>query len=166
MIRLARVEDFDAIWPFFARVVRAGETYAFDPSMQADEARAYWMAPTVRTYVAERDGVLEGTYLLRPNQPGMGNHVANAAFMVDPDRAGRGIGRALVEHCLVEARALGYLAMQFNFVVATNLRAIALWESVGFCIVGTLPRAFRHRELGFVDAHVMYRALEESGDSP
>ncbi len=110
--------------------------------------------------------MIEGTYLLRPNQPGMGNHVANASFMVDPDRAGRGIGRALVEHCLVEARALGYLAMQFNLVVATNLHAIALWESVGFRIVGTLPRAFRHRELGFVDAHIMYRALDESGVSP
>ena len=120
MIRLARTEDFDAIWPFFARVVRAGETYALDPSMQADEARAYWMAPSVRTYVADRDGVIEGTYLVRPNQPGLGNHVANASFMVDPDRAGRGIGRALVEHCLVEARALGYLAMQFNLVVATK----------------------------------------------
>ena len=100
-----------------------------------------------------------GTYILRPNQSGGGAHVANAAFMVAPDARGHGVGRRMGEHCLSEARRMGFLAMQFNFVVSTNTRAIDLWKQLGFKIVGTLPGAFRHPEKGYVDVYVMYRAL-------
>jgi ribosomal protein S18 acetylase RimI-like enzyme len=115
--------------------------------------------------VAESGGRVVGTYLLRPNRPGLGSHVANAAFMVSPSARGLGVGRAMGEHCLAEARRLGYRAMQFNFVVSTNEAAVKLWQRLGFRIAGTLPGAFRHRTRGFVDAYVMFRTLLER-DSP
>ena len=159
-IREASGRDGDAIWGIFHAVVAAGDTYVFDPEIPRDEALAYWFAPGTRTYVAEADGRVVGTYILKPNQPGLGAHVANAAFMVAPSARGLGVGRALGEHCLAEARRFGTRTMQFNFVVSTNAPAIRLWERLGFAIVGTLPGAFRHRTLGFVDAHVMFRSLE------
>ena len=122
---------------------------------------AYWFRAGTRTYVALSDDQIVGTYVLRPNRPGLGSHVANASFMVSPTARGIGIGRAMGEHCLAEARALGYCAMQFNFVVSTNEAAVRLWERLGFRIVGRLPGAFRHLTKGFVDAYVMFRSLEE-----
>jgi len=160
-IRLSTKSDEDAIWDIFHAVVSSGETYAFDPAMPRDEALAYWLHPSNRCFVAERDGGVVGTYVLKPNQPGLGSHVANAAFMVAPGAGGRGVGQAMGEHCLAEARRLGFRAMQFNFVVATNERAIRLWERLGFRTVGTLPGAFRFRNQRFVDAHVMFRSLVE-----
>jgi len=115
------------------------------------------------TYVAEDDGHVVGTYILRANQPGSGSHVANAAFMVAPTARGQGIGRAMGENCLSEARRLGFRAMQFNFVVSTNEGAIRLWKQLGFKIVATLPGAFRHPQKGYVDVYVMFRSLEEAG---
>ena len=162
MIRRAREGDFDALWPFMKRIFSAGDTYAMPPETTFEEAERYWMAPSVSTYVKEANGRLVGTYLLRENQPGLGNHVANASFMVDADCKGRGIGRELVLHCLAEAKAQGFRAMQFNLVISTNHRAIALWESVGFRIIATLPSAFRHQTRGFVAAHIMHQSLEES----
>jgi ribosomal protein S18 acetylase RimI-like enzyme len=106
-----------------------------------------------------------GTYILRPNRPGLGSHVSNASFMVCPSARGLGVGRAMGEHCLEEARRLGYRAMQFNFVVSTNEAAVKLWQRLGFTIVGTLPGAFRHRTLGFVDAYVMFRTLLERDEA-
>lgn len=158
-IRPATPDDFTAIWPIFEAVVREGETYAYDPSIGFDEARAAWMPSVGRTYVAESGDKVVGTYLLKPNQPGLGDHVANAAYMVDPGARGQRVGRALVEHSFGQARALGYRSMVFNLVVATNVGAIALWQSVGFRIVGTLRAAFRHARLGLVDAHIMERSL-------
>jgi len=117
------------------------------------------MAPHVATYVAETDGVVVGTYILKPNQPGLGSHVANAGYMVHPDHAGKGTGKAMCEHSLEEARKGGYLAMQFNIVVSTNETAVALWKKMGFSIVGVLPKVFRHIERGLVDAYVMHRFL-------
>ena len=134
----------------------------FDPEIAREEALAYWLDPATRCYVAESDGKVVGTYILKPNQLGLGSHVANAAFMVAPDRQGRGLGRAMGEHCLVEARRLGFLAMQFNFVVSTNEPAVSLWRKIGFDIVGTLPGAFRHAERGFVDAYVMFQSLGDT----
>ena len=110
--------------------------------------------------VAEDEARVVGMYKLVPNQPGLGSHVANASFMVAPGSSGKGAGRQMGLHCLDEARRRGFRAMQFNFVVSTNARAVALWQSLGFAIVGTLPGAFRHRDLGYVDAYVMYRPLE------
>jgi L-amino acid N-acyltransferase YncA len=158
-IREASERDRDAVWEIFHAVVAGGDTYVFEPETPRDEALDYWFDRGTRTYVAEHDGGVVGTYLLRPNRPGLGSHVANAAFMVSPSARGLGVGRAMGEHCLEEARRLGYRAMPFNFVVSTNEAAVALWERLGFTIVGTLPGAFRHRTRGFVDVYVMFRTL-------
>jgi len=158
-IRKADEADRDAIWKIFHGVVAAGDTYAIDPDMSREEALAYWSGADTQTYVAESTGRVVATYILRPNQSGGGSHVANAGFMVAPDARGQGIGRAMGEHCLSEARRLGFRAMQFNFVVSTNESALRLWEDLGFKIVGTLPGAFRHPEKGYVDVYVMFRSL-------
>jgi L-amino acid N-acyltransferase YncA len=158
-IREASTHDNDPIWEIFRAVVATGDSYAFDPEIPREEGLAYWFHSGTRTYVAESEGRVVGTYILRPNQPALGSHVSNAAFMVSPSARGRGIGRAMGEHCLLEARRLGYRAMQFNFVVSTNTAAVRLWERLGFTVVGTLPGAFRHRTLGFVDAYVMFQTL-------
>jgi len=153
--------DHDAIWNIFAEIIVAGDTYAFDPQMPREEALAYWFRADTHTYIAEENDSVVGTYILRPNQSGPGSHVANAAFMVARDAEGAGVGRRMAEHCLTEARRMGFRAMQFNFVVSTNTRAIHLWDQLGFKIVGTLPGAFRHPEKGFVDVYVMFRSLLE-----
>jgi L-amino acid N-acyltransferase YncA len=158
-IRPAAGADRDAIWNIFHDVIAAGDTYAFDLGMSREGALAYWFGADTHTYVAEDDPRVVGTYILRANQAGAGAHVANAAFMVAPNAQGQGIGRAMGEHCLTEARRLGFRAMQFNFVVSTNTSAIHLWQQLGFKIVGTLPGAFRHPEVGYVDVHVMFRSL-------
>jgi L-amino acid N-acyltransferase YncA len=159
-IRLAREADRDAIWEIFHEVVAAGDTYAIDPDMSREEALAYWSGADTQTYVAESTDRVVGTYILRPNQSGAGSHVANAGFMVAPETRGQGIGRTMGEHCLNEARRLGFRAMQFNFVVSTNESAIHLWQELGFKIVGTLPGAFRHPKKGYVDVYVMFRSLQ------
>lgn len=164
-IRAAAEADRDAIWDIFHEVVTTGDTYAFDPKMPRADALAYWFGRDTRTYAAESSGRVVGTYILRPNQSGGGSHVANAAFMVAPDARGHGIGCAMGEHCLGEARRLGFRAMQFNFVVSTNESAIRLWKQLGFKIVGTLPGAFRHPEKGYVDVYVMYRNLSPANDA-
>jgi len=160
-IRPATAADGSAIWDIFHAVVARGDTYVFAPDMPRDEALAYWLNPSAWCYVAESGGSIVGTYIVKPNQPGLGSHVANAAFMVSPGARGLGVGRAMGEHCLGEARRLGFRAMQFNFVVSTNEPALRLWQQLGFAIVGTLPGAFRHPDKGFVDACVMFRSLAE-----
>ena len=160
-IREADNQDADAIWQIFRAVVAGGDTYVFAPDTPREEALAYWFTPTTRTYVAVIASRVVGTYILRPNRPGLGSHVANAAFMVSPDARGLRVGRAMGEHCLAEARRLGYRAMLFNFVVSTNQPAVHLWEQLGFRIVGTLPGAFQHCSQGFVDAYVMFRSLAD-----
>ena len=160
-IRSATTKDHAAIWNIFHEIIAAGDTYAFDPQMPREEALAYWFRADTHTYVAEEDGSVVGTYILRPNQSGPGSHVANAAFMVARDAEGAGVGRRMAEHCLTEARRMGFRGMQFNFVISTNTGAIHLWKQLGFKIVGTLPGAFRHPEKGFVDVYVMYRSWLE-----
>ena len=160
-IRAVTNADHDAIWKIFHEIVSAGDTYALDPKMSREEALAYWFRADTRTYVAEKNGRVVGTYILRPNQLGPGSHVANAAFMVASDAQGTGVGRTMAVHCLHEARQSGFRAMQFNYVISTNTPAIRLWQELGFEIVGTLPDAFRHPEKGFVDVYVMYRSLLE-----
>jgi len=160
-VRTATASDWAQIWPIWRAVVGAGETYVWELSeMTEDEARAAWMLPPpAEVLVARDDGEVVGTAEIRPNQVGRGSHVANASFMVSPSCAGRGIGRALAVEVLDRARAAGYRAMQFNAVVATNVRAVALWESVGFTVVGRVPGAFRHPSEGEVDLLVMHRWL-------
>jgi GNAT superfamily N-acetyltransferase len=165
-LRVATDADWPAIWPVWHRVVRTGETYAWEPGTDECTARRLWMLPPpAAVFVAERPGPrgeppqLVATALLKPSQPGLGNHVANASFMVDPAAAGAGVGRRLAGHVLDEARRRGYRGMRFDAVVETNARAVALWESLGFTVVGTVPQAFRHPREGLVGLHVMHRAL-------
>ena len=161
LIRPATPQDADAIWQIFQPVVAGRDTYTFAPDTSRELGVGYWFGPQTTSFVAELDGVVAGVCKLIDNRQDLGSHVANASFMVAPSAAGRGVGRAMGLHCLREARLRGYEAMQFNFVVSTNQHAVALWQSLGFHIVGTLPRAFRHGTLGLVDAYVMYRDLDD-----
>jgi len=158
-IRPATESDRDAIWKIFHSVVATGDTYAIEPNISRKTALQYWCGKNTHAYVAESGGRIMGTYILRPNQSGGGSHVANAAFMVASEARGRGVGRTMGEHCLDEARRLGFRAMQFNFVVSTNESAVRLWQELGFKIVGILPGAFHHPEKGYVDVYVMFRSL-------
>lgn len=161
-IREAAESDWLAIWPFFHRIVAAGETYCYDPALDSESGRRLWMLPPPgRTVVAVgADGAVLGSAKMGANQSGPGGHVATASFMVDPARSGRGVGRALGGYAVAWARAAGFRGMQFNAVVASNTRAVALWRSLGFELVGTVPGAFRHPSLGYVGLHVMYLVLD------
>ena len=163
-IREATESDFEGIWPIFQAVVARGDTYVFSSAATRNDAFAYWFGPGVSSYVAEEDGRIIGMYKLIPNQRDRGAHVANASFMVSPEMRGQGVGKALGRHCLDEARKAGFKAMQFNFVVSTNTGAVDLWKRLGFRIVGTLPGAFQHVSLGYVDAYVMHRFLDSGED--
>ncbi|WP_428936007.1 N-acetyltransferase family protein [Streptomyces sp. ACT015] len=159
IIREAAAGDWPQIWPFWHRIVAAAETYAWDPDTSEEAARVLWMNPAKRVFVAEDEtGAVVASAYLTPNYAGPAARIANAGFMVDPDRSGRGHGRALAEHLLTTAAAEGYRGMVFNAVVETN-PAVALWTSLGFTILGTVPDAFEHPRHGRVGLHVMYRAL-------
>lgn len=158
-IRPIAEDDFDQVWPIIREVVQAQETYAFDPDMDREAAWRIWVELPQATYVAEQDGRILGSYYIKPNAAGPGDHVCNCGYMVAPAARGQGVAGRLCSHSLQIARDLGFEAMQFNSVVASNTVAIALWQKHGFQIVGTLPRAYRHRSLGRVDCHVMHRSL-------
>lgn len=159
MIRRAGPDDAAAILAIVMPVIRAGDTYALDRDMTPDDALAYWTGADRETYVLEDGGDIVGTYYLRRNQAGGGDHVCNAGYMTSATATGRGVAARMAAHAFARARALGYRAMQFNFVVSTNVRAVALWHRLGFDIVGRLPDAFRHPAAGYVDALVMHRTL-------
>ena len=158
-VRQARPDHNEAIWEIFHEVVAEGDTYPFSPDTDREEALRVWTEIPRATYVAERGGEVVGTYYIKTNQPGLGSHVCNAGYMVRSRARGMGVGRAMCAHSLDEARSLGYKAMQFNLVVATNLGAVKLWQKMGFEIIGSLRKAFNHARLGLVDAYVMYRLL-------
>lgn len=152
--------DWPGIWPFLRRVLAAGETYTYPQDISEGEARAAWLLERPwRTLVAVRGGRIVGVAKYGPNWPGRGAHVANASFVVDPAATGTGVGRALAEHVLDAARADGFRAMQFNAVVETNTGAVALWTSLGFAILATVPQAFDHPVKGLVGLHIMHRFL-------
>jgi ribosomal protein S18 acetylase RimI-like enzyme len=159
IIRPATTKDHDAIWAIIEPTVRAGETYSLPRDWDRETGLAYWFAPPHVVYVAEVDGEVLGHYFLTPNRQGGGAHVANCGFMTAPAATGKGIASAMCTHALETAKAQGYRAMQFNFVVSTNTRAVALWQRLGFDIVGRLPGAFAHPTQGYVDSLVMYKAL-------
>lgn len=154
-----RPEDEDALWAILEPVIREGATYPVAYDATRDEAFAYWFTPDKTVYVAERNGQVLGTYYIKPNSTGPAAHVANAGFMTHPQARECGVGRTMALDCFARAKSAGYLAIQFNLVIATNAAAIHLWHSIGMESVGLLPGAFRHRELGYVDALVMYRQL-------
>lgn len=159
-IRRASAADWPALWPIVKAVVDAGETYVWRPTPSSVEMEGLWLDPAPwHVVTAELDGQIVGTAKVGPNRSGRGAHVATASFMVSPHHQGRGVGRALGEYILRWAMDAGYSGMQFNAVVATNTGAISLWQSLGFTIIGTVPNAFDHAQLGFVDLHVMYRSL-------
>jgi len=158
-IRAATGQDLDAIWAMLEPVIRAGDVYALPVGMDREEALAYWFAPGNWVFVAELDGEIAGSYYLRANQRGGGAHVCNCGYLTDLRLRGRGLARAMCEHSLEFGRAQGFRAMQFNFVVSTNEAAVHLWRKHGFRELTRLPGAFRHPQLGFVDALVMFREL-------
>lgn len=159
-IRPYAQEDGAALWRILEPVFRAGETYAIDPDIPRDDALAYWCGPERRVFSALIDGAVAGSYYIVRNQKGGGSHVCNCGFATDPAQAGKGVARAMLAHALETAKALGFRAMQFNFVVSSNSRAVEIWQRAGFDIAGRLPGAFHHPEKGYVDALVMYKALE------
>ena len=158
-IRPATAADDEAIWRILEPTFRAGETYPVPRDISRADALAYWRTKGHAVFVAEDEGAIVGTYYLRANQQGGGRHVCNCGYMTAAGSTGKGVARQMCEHSLGHARHLGFKAMQFNFVVSTNERAVRLWQSLGFEIVGRLPRAFEHSRLGLVDALVMFRAL-------
>jgi ribosomal protein S18 acetylase RimI-like enzyme len=158
-IRPATDADHAAILAIVAPVLAAGETYTLPRDLTDAEVLAYWFGPAHETFVAEEDGVVLGTYYLKANQGGGGAHVANCGYMTAAAAQGRGIARAMCQHSIARAAERGFRAIQFNHVVSTNTRAVALWQSLGFEIVGTLPGAFNHPVHGYVDSYVMFRGL-------
>ena len=159
LIRPAAAEDDNAIWAIMEPIIRAGETYTLPRDMAKEAALTYWRSPEHEVFVAEENGEVVGTYFLQANQKGGGGHVANCGYMTAVSATGRGVARMMCTHSLGRARGRKFRAMQFNFVVSTNERAVRLWQSFEFEIVGRLPKAFLHPTMGYVDAYVMYRDL-------
>jgi len=158
-IRRATDDDHIGVWEIMEPVFQAGDTYTIDADISRDDALAYWFDVQKHTFVAEANGRIIGTYYIRANQAGGGAHVCNCGYMTHPAARGQGVARAMLEHSLDLAPRIGYRAMQYNFVVSTNTRAVQTWQRYGFDIVGTLPMAFHHPQMGDVDAYVMYKHL-------
>ncbi|MDR3444756.1 MULTISPECIES: GNAT family N-acetyltransferase [unclassified Dyella] len=158
-IREIGPDEFTLAWPLFRSVVAAGDTYSYPPDLSFEQARDWWTSPPTHCFIAERAKLVLGCYMLRPNQPGLGDHVANAGYMVSSAARGQGVASAMCEHSMMQARDAGFTAMQFNFVVSTNTTAVRLWQRHGFRIVGQVPGAFRHAAHGPTDVYVMHRHL-------
>jgi GNAT superfamily N-acetyltransferase len=158
-IKKATPANHDAIWEIIRDVIATGDTYAFSPVSTKEQMLAYWCAPAAHTYIALLDGEIAGTFVMKDNQPDLGSHIANAGYMVSPLVARQGIGKAMAEFSLEEAKRIGYKAMQFNFVVKSNERAVQLWQHLGFAIIGEIPDAFNHRMYGLTNVYIMYRKL-------
>lgn len=158
-IKPTTYDEFDELWAIFQQVSHTGDTIVYGPNTSKDVFRKIWFDLNIRTYTAFCNGYIVGSYILQPNHPDLGSHIANASYIVAPKSQGHGVGRAMGEHSITQAKELGYLAMQFNMVVSTNQAALSLWQSLGFQLVGTVPKAFKHRTLGLVDGYVMYLGL-------
>jgi len=159
-IREATEADFEKIWPIFHDIASAGEAYAYPQDTSKEEANRLWMHLPRKTYVAEEEGQILGTYYIKTNQAGPGSHVCNCGYMVSTTARGRGLATSMCEHSQIIAVELGYKAMQFNFVVATNVGAVRIWNKLGFDTIGSIPKAFNHPTRGYVNALVMYKWLE------
>ena len=159
VLREIGADEFARVWPMFQAVIAEGDTYSYPPDLKMEQASEWWTTPPCRCFITERGDEVLGCYMLKPNQPGWGDHVANAGYMVSPAARGRGIASVMCEHSMQQARNAGFSAMQFNFVVSTNTAAVHLWERHGFKIVGQVPGAFRHAVHGPTDIYVMHRHL-------
>ncbi len=159
MIREFADSDWPALWPILREAFSTGDTYPFPPDISEADARHAWMEAPDATFVAVEDDAVLGTYYLKTNQPGLGSHVCNAGYIVGKAARRRGLGRAMCAHSMIEARRRGFRAMQYNLVVVTNEGALRLWKEMGFAVVGTVPGGFNHKELGYVDALIMYQEL-------
>ncbi len=159
MIRKATENDYEGIWEIFKSVIKTEDTYVFYSDTPKKDLNEFWLAQYMQTYVFEENDKILGSYILKPNQLGLGQHIANASYMVHPQAIGKSIGRRLGEHSLKTAKEQKYIGMQFNIVVSTNIAAINLWKKLGFDIVGTTPNGFKHKDKGFVDTFIMYKSL-------
>lgn len=159
IIRKAQLGDYDQIWEIFKAVIDSEDTYVFSRNTRKEDLKKYWFADYMSTFVVEDTGKIVGTYILKPNQLDLGDHVANCSYMVNPKAQGKGIGKSMCHHSIEMASDMGFKAIQFNIVVSTNVGAIKLWEKFGFEIIGTTPKGFRHSRLGFVDTYIMYKKL-------
>jgi ribosomal protein S18 acetylase RimI-like enzyme len=158
-IRKAALSDSNAIWEIIKEVISTGDTYVFDPQSSKEKMLAYWFASDRQTYVALIDNEIVGTFLFKDNQPDLGSHIANAAYMTSPSARGKGVGKAMGEFSLKEAKSFGYKAMQFNIVIKSNEHAVRLWTQLGFKIIGEIPDAFNHSKNGLTNAYIMYKKL-------
>lgn len=159
-IMLATKEHFEQIWDIFSQVIKFEDTYVYSSNTTKEQCKNLWCSDSVQTYVALLDDVVVGTYIMKPNFLDLGNHVANCSYMVKPDLQGQGIGKLMGNHSIKTAKQQAFLSMQFNIVVSPNERAVKLWQSLGFEVIGVSPKAFRHKNLGLVDTYVMHRSLE------
>ena len=159
VLRKATIADQDPIWDIIHAVIAKGDTYVFDPNSTKEKMLAYWFHEEKHTYVATQNGAIVGTFVIKDNQPDLGAHIANAAYMTAPAATGQGIGKAMGAFSLEEAKRLGYRAMQFNLVIKSNEIAVRLWQKLGFTIIGEIPEAFNHRQNGLTNAYIMYRKL-------
>ena len=158
-ITSATSADEERIWALLQPVFSAGDTYAVDPLIDREAAIAYWMEADKTAFILRIEGQAVGTYYIRPNQPGGGAHICNCGFITAPSARGKGVARRMLDHALIEAKQQGYRAMQFNFVLASNQRALAIWQRNGFATIGRIPQAFLHPKQGYVDALILHRSL-------
>lgn len=154
-------KDYDKVWDIFTNVISTGDTYFFEPNTPKETLHKNWFADYMDTFVAvdESDEII-GTYIIKPNQIDLGNHIANCSYMVNPNFQGKGAGKILCEHSIKFAKEKGYLGIQFNIVISTNTIAVELWKKFGFEIIGTTPKGFRHKKLGLVDTYIMFKDLQ------
>ena len=160
-IRKAIESDYDQVWEIFSKIIETGDTYVFNPNTQKKDLKKHWFAENMETYVIEENDQILGTYMIKPNQIDLGNHIANCGYMVSPNVQGKGIGKKLCEHSLQIAKENGFVGIQFNIVVSTNTGAVELWKKFGFEIIGTTPNGFRHAKHGLVDTFIMYKSLKD-----
>ncbi|CAM1374490.1 GNAT family N-acetyltransferase [Tenacibaculum xiamenense] len=158
-IRKAQTSDYDAIWELFSEVIKTEDTYVFEKNTPKRDLEKHWFAPYMKTFVIEVNGKILGTYIIKPNQIGLGSHIANCSYMVHPNAQGKGIGKKLCEHSIKIAQQASYKGIQFNIVVSTNKAAVALWEKFGFKIIGTTPNGYKHAKFGYVDTYIMFKQL-------
>jgi L-amino acid N-acyltransferase YncA len=159
LIRMAEAADYEQIWQIIKQVIAKGDSYVFDPKTSREKMLNYWTAPDKHTYVALENEIVVGTFIIKDNQPDLGAHIANASYMTSPAFTGKGIGFKMGEFSIELAKKLGYIAMQFNIVIKSNETAVRLWQKLGFSIIGEIPKAFNHQQLGLTNAYIMYRNL-------